>query len=353
MHKKRFVRFIFFIVILCVASLGMNFILSGKLTLKDFPLQEKWIVNLDGHVKTISTNGDQIIFARTAHELYALDVHSGEILWQHDLAWQGIPRPPIVSNGLVYLADGKRVWAFDQVNGDMKWMFQVPETAASVNFVSENVVVVEMLSEIFVLDAMDGSELWSKGECRWGGIHAYIEESHLYIPCIDGLTIMNPFTGEIELKAKVPFEIATVAYQEGAMYYSPNRNTVSAMSLQDQSMIWIKSFQGEGFRKFTVLGGYLSVTGDDQFCIFQRETGDREWCSDFTKPQDPTLIGNTLYILNGYLNNITAFDMMTGNRLGNLSVSGIRIFTVEKELMATTDDVLIFANGSKVIAFGE
>lgn len=353
MLKRWYFRFIFLVVIFCAVSLLMNFILSGKLTSKDFPLQERWTTNLDSHVETISTNGDQIIFARTVHQFYALDVHSGEILWQHDLAWQGIPRPPIVSNGIVYLADGKKIWAFDQMNGNVKWAFAVPETNASVNFVSENVVVVEMLDEISVLDTVDGTELWSKWDCRWGGIQAYVEGSYLYSPCIDGMTIVNASTGEVELETKVPFEIATVAYQDGMMYYLSNRNTVSALTLQDQNMIWIKLFKGDGFRKFKVLRNYLSVTGSDQFCIFQRETGDQVWCKDFIKPQDPTLIGNTLYVLNGYLNNIAAFDMLTGNKVGELSVSGIKFYTVEMELMATSNEVLVFGNGSKVIAFGE
>jgi len=130
MKKMCKLRLGILIILLSSIVFGLYIVFNGNLALKDFPLQELWSLKLDGEVKALSNNGDKIIFARTSKKLFALDKESGNILWQHDLEWQGIPKPPIISNGLVYLADGKAIWALDQENGSVKWTMEVPLASA-------------------------------------------------------------------------------------------------------------------------------------------------------------------------------------------------------------------------------
>lgn len=353
MLKKFLAYFGILIVIFSALFIMMSLIYNGSISEKHFPLQAQWVTDLNGGVETLSTNGDQIIFARTKEKPYALDVQSGKILWNHDLIWQGVPQPPIALNGTVYLADGKTIWALDQVNGSVKWKNEVPLSSASVEFVSEKVVVVEIASTIYVLDAIDGKTLWSKADCRYGKIQAYVESSRLFSPCIDGITAMNESTGEIEWVITEPFSVAKVAYQNNIMYYLPDRNTISALNLKNRNVLWKSGFTERGYIRFKVLGNYLSVSGSDRFFIFQRETGNQEWCTEFNNPQNPTLFGNMLFVFNGYQNNITAFEIATGNKIGELSINNLKVYITQKELMVTTDRILVFGNGSRLFAFGE
>jgi outer membrane protein assembly factor BamB len=352
---KKICKFRLGILIALLGSVvfGLCIGFNGNLALKDFPLQELWSSELDGEVKALSDNGDQIIFARTSKKLFALDKESGNILWQHDLVWQGIPKPPITSNGLVYLADGKAIWAFDQENGSVKWTMEVPLASASVEIISANVVVVKMSSYVFVLDAIDGTILWNKPECRYGDFPVYIENSYLYSPCLDNITTMNINNGEVVSDVQEPLVIAKVAYRDATMYYSPDRNSISALDLKTLSVLWESGFTGKGFREFRILGNYLVVTGSDKFCVFERETGNQLWCSDFNNPQNPVIIDNMLLLFDGFQNHISAFDIMTGNKLGDLSIKRINMFSVERELMVSIDNLLVFGNGSSVFALGK
>jgi outer membrane protein assembly factor BamB len=329
----------------------MCFIFNGDLKLNEFPLKEQWRSKLDGEVKAISNNGDQIIFARTRNKLYALEKETGKILWQQHLAWQGIPKPPIASNGVVYLADGKTIWALDQENGVVKWAQEVPLTSASVELISANVVVVKMSSTILTLNAIDGTVVWSKPECRYGDFPVYIENSYLYSPCLNNITTMNINNGEVVRDVQEPLVVAKVAYRDSTMYYSPDRNSISALDLGTLNVFWKSSFTGDGFREFKILRNYLVVTGSDQFCVCKRETGNQTWCSDFNNPQNPVIIENTLLVFDGFQNHISAFDIVTGKELGDLSIKRMNIFSVERELMVTIDNLLVFGNGSSVFAF--
>ena len=287
MIKNRISYVIILVAILVAAPVLAYLFHRGEVSLQNFPLHEKWTTKLNGRVETLSTDGDKVVFARTINRIYAIDVISGELIWQNDLSWQGIPQPPIISNGIVYLADGKSVWAFDQINGNVKWKYELPSSSASVDLVSGNFVVVEMSSDVIILQAADGTHLWDRPDCRYGKIQTYAVSSHLFSPCIDGLTKMDISTGKVEQVTDLPFIVATVAFQDDIMYYSPDRNSVAAINLQNQSEVWVTSFRAEGYRKFIVLGEYLSVTGSDRFCIIKRETGDLLWCSEYTKPQNP------------------------------------------------------------------
>lgn len=352
---KKIILFWLGILIIFLGSifLILCLIFNGSLILDDFPLQEQWRSKLDGEVTSLSTNGDQIIFARTSKKLYALNSESGEILWNHETAWQGIQKPPIASNGLVYLADGKAIWALVEENGNVKWTREVPLSSASVELISGNAVVVKMSSYIFVLDALDGSILWSTSECRYGDFPVYIDSKTLYSPCVNNITARDINNGKIIWNSQKPLVIAKVAYRDNTMYYSPDRKTLSAIDLQNLGTLWESGITSEGFREFTILGSHLIVTGSDKFSVFERGTGYQIWCSDFNNPQNPVVVGEILFMFNGFQNEITAFDILTGEKIGELSIKNLKMFSVERDLLVSIDDRIIFGNGSSIFSFGK
>lgn len=352
--KKKFLIWLgILVVFLGFGLFTLCLVFNGNLIVNDFPLQEQWRSKLDGEVRSLSTNGDQIIFARTSKKLYALNSESGEILWNHEMAWQGIQKPPIASYGLVYLADGKAIWALDEENGNVKWTREVPLSSASVELISDNVAVVKMSSYILVLDALDGSILWSTPECRYGDFPVYIDNKTLYSPCVNNITARDINNGEVIWDSQKPLVIAKVAYRDNTMYYSPTRNTLSAIDLQNLGTLWESSITSEGFREFTILGSHLVVTGSDKFSIFERETGNQLWCSNFNNPQNPVVVGEILFMFNGFQNNITAFDILTGEKIGELSIKNLKMFSVERDLLVSIDNRIIFGNGSSIFSFGK
>lgn len=353
MRKYRASFSVVIIAMLFIISMVLILFNDGRLILKNFPLRQRWSVNLGEQVQGISTNRDNIIFARTSRKLTAIEVDTGKILWEHKLAIQASSEPAIENNGIVYIADAKSIWAVDQVDGAVIWKAPVPMSVAKVRGASQNVVAVEGGSYIYVYKATDGSLLWSKPVCRYGGVLAYVDYSQVYVPCIGRIRAMNGSSGEIEWETEASFSVAKVAYQDGVMYYSPVRTAVSAYNLRNRSEIWVTPFQGKGYRLFKILRDNVYITGSDKICALQMATGDQLWCIDFKTPQNPTSIGNQLFVFNGYQNNISAYNIASGQKIGDLTVRNMKFYIIQGELMLSLDNTLIFGSDHRVFGYGQ
>ena len=130
-----------FVLIIFLVNLVFN---NGHLTSNNFPLQPRWSTDLGSSVEALSTNDAHVLFARTRNSLFAIDMQTGKILWKHSLTWQAIPKPPIASNGMVYLADGKTICALAQESGMTIWSQPIPYQEADVKSVSANFVAVDI-----------------------------------------------------------------------------------------------------------------------------------------------------------------------------------------------------------------
>jgi outer membrane protein assembly factor BamB len=138
------------------------------------------------------------------------------------------------------------------------------------------------------------------------------------------------------------------------MYYLPDQNTVSAFDLQNRNVLWNNTFEGEGYKNFEVLGEYLFVSGSNRFCVFHLKDGKQIWCtSEVNNPQPPAVLQETLFIFNGRQNMITAYNLASGTKIGELSIRRLKLFAVQKKIMSVSGGFLIFGNSSSVVAYGE
>ncbi len=348
--RKYAVSFVTFLLFIFGLLIIFN---NGRLFLNNFPLRQQWSVNLKEKIQGLSTNGDQIIFARTMRKLSAINVSSGKILWEHSLTRQAISEPAIEYKGIVYVADSKSILAFDQVNGREIWSVPAPTSVAKVKSVSKDVVAVESGPYIYTYSVTDGSLLWAHPACRYGGVQAYVDNFLVYIPCINRISAMDALSGEMAWEEEIPYTVTEVAYQDGVMYYSPERNSVSAYNLRDRKRIWETFFQGEGYRQFKIYGDKVYVIGSDKVCALPIATGAQMWCIDLKESQNPTVIGNSLYVFNGYQNSISEFNISSGQKIGDLTVRNLKFFIIRRELMLSVEDILVFGSDNRVFGYKE
>ncbi len=94
---------------------------APSLAAEGFPLSEKWAAKLAGNVEQLSLADDDILIARTMTAVYALDIHSGRVIWQQDIAWHFSDEPVKAENGILFLTDGESVLALNQSDGKVLW----------------------------------------------------------------------------------------------------------------------------------------------------------------------------------------------------------------------------------------
>ena len=338
------VIFLVFLICLVIPAFARTTYQSDK-----FPLEEKWSVHLPNSIEAISVDGD-IIFARTTDALYALHIDAGRILWSHKLSWQPAPKPAIARNGVVYVADGKTLWVLNEKNGSIAWKYSVSYYTASVADVSNKFVVLWDLNFYDVINSLDGSTILKiPYSCR-AYEPAYIDGSNVNFICRAIITIDIPSGNKI-MAEKAGGMGGNTGEGDGIIYYSPSQPLIVAFDTRSQSKIWQTPKSISGIEHFNVWRDYLFFTDLDEFCALQRKDGEILWCSPIQYPQNPTVIGDVVYIFNGNSTQIAAINIENGKITGKLTLGNFNFFSTYRELMASSGGWLIFGSNREIFAF--
>lgn len=349
--NARFVSVIAVLLILLLVFWGH--ILGTSYTNKDFPLSEKWSLRLGGNIQHLSLVDNQILLVMTRTKLFALDGTSGDIFWEHDLHWQTMTKPALAQNGLVFLTDEQGISALDQSDGNILWQQPVSRAQnAQIVSVSDDVVAVGYPPYLNVHDVASGVLLWSEPVCR-ERVEPYIYGGNVYVPCY-GVAAMDIGTGEIVWEIESPDRIWHAGYADGVMYSSPDRRAVIAFDLESHETLWRTPLDSKRMQEFKIVGEYLLLTDYEKFCVLQRTDGYIFWCADTGwKIQNPVLMGGVGYIFNGPQTVMYAFDATDGTKIGELVLAKFGFITIYRQLLVSSDELLFFAHGEKIFAFGE
>lgn len=363
--KKRWIKrigiFTLAILVACAVVGSIIRISFGtSLTSKEFSLSEKWATNLQGSIEQITIVENSVIIVRTMTEIYALNVRSGNILWQQSLVWHFSYQPVLAKNGILFLTDGKGVLALNQFDGKVLWQQDLRHpSGAEVVDVTQNLVAVNDPPYLVMYQASDGTLLWDKMVCREPA-QAYFFDTNIVVPCY-GLNAIDALSGETVWETQSEDGVDRIwksAFTDGVIYFSQDLKNITAYDVKNRKQLWKTPLTKENvsFQAYKVMKDHLFVTMDDQVCALHRDDGRNAWCTgDLIKPRNPTSFEQILYLLNGLQKGISAYDLQNGSQIGRLDFPTYIFITVEndKQLMVSSDEFLIFANGEKIYAYGK
>ena len=351
--KKKVILWIGIFLLLMIAYFVSRSFLGTTFTSNNFPLSEKWSTRFGNDIQQISIIDNKIVLARTAAELYAMDVKSGKVLWHHTSGWSNANEPAFAKNEIVFFTDDKWILALNQADGEILWqkLLDSPQSAQVVDASQDKVAVFDT-ENLKVYQTFDGTLLWSKHVCR-NSTQAYFYDTNLYFPCL-GLDAVDIKTGHTVWETHSDEIVWAAAYADGVMYSSPDLDSITAFDLQNQKQIWSTHLASDPEQGFTISDEYLFMTDQSKFCVLLRNSGKVLWCTrNIINPQNPVKVGNIVYIFNGLQNTITAFDLSSGNRIGKLFMSNLNIFTLFRHILVSSDELMIFGSGHEVFAFGK
>ena len=354
MNKKWKTRVGWIFLATLVVYIVLKSTVSISFASENFPLSEKWSTRLRSNIQQISIIDNQIVLVKTAAEIHALEVKSGKLLWHRATGYRlGNDEPALAKNGIVFFTDSKWVWALNQSDGEILWQQQLYSEDAEVVDVSTDMVAVFDWHQIFVYKATDGSLLLREQPvCRNSNL-AYIYDAKLYFPCA-GMIAVSIDTGETVWETKENSAITAAAYSDGVLYSDSSVDIITAFELENQKQIWSVPLPSGRVREIKVVDEFLLVSDGNYLCVLQRQDGRKLWCTDSAiAQQNPAKLGDTVYILNSTQNMITAFDIHSGTKFGQLRMSNFKPFTTFGQLMVSSDELLIFANGKEIFAFGK
>lgn len=350
-----------FLLLLSVTIFSQNVLQNLPFTVRplagaDFPLDQKWSHNLSNSiinsVEYLSSGVNGTIIARTNDTLYSLQTDTGDILWSFPLTKQIYLPQTMVADGKVYVVDKDALWALDALTGEVIWERVLLYKNSLLVSASNTLVLVNQVSSILAYDAVSGNILWQLPVGR-GRIQAYIDGEYVYIPD-DGIMKVDSKTGEI-LETFGQDSIGSNDFHDGVIYYA---DTVSdmffAFDVRQQIELWKVSIPYSGFPKVKVDNEYVLV-GDSSFLyVTLRDDGTLVWKIEITFPQNPSLVGERLFVFGGVDHVIHAFDLRSGELVGSLRISipGV-LFVEDRRNMFSLDGLLIFARGDTLYSYGE
>ena len=356
MNANKIFRLGKFITIFLIVYGIAGWLIGTWFDTENFPLSQKWSTRLWGDVRQLSLIDNQIVLARTELEIYAINVQFGQILWHRDTTSGAMIAPALTGNGTIFFVDGDGVQALRQSDGKTIWTQQhlryIDE--AFVAAVSQGVVAVNGGGYLSVLDAANGSVLWSKYVCR-NTISPYFYGPNIYVPCF-GISVLDIHSGELVAETISADRIWTAGYVDNVMYSSADAEYITAYDLSKQTQIWRTHLSNDANGEFKIMGKLLFFTDTAQVCVMTRNKGDILWCRTERRMQNPVKFNNIAYVFDGSKKIITALDIENGAPIGKLFLRNLNLGLVgwtNEQLMLSTDDLLIFSSGREIFAFGK
>jgi outer membrane protein assembly factor BamB len=318
---------------------------------KGLPIVQRWAVKLNDATHEISGTSDEtMILVRTNRAIYALLAETGETVWSFDLEPQAELSPALATSGRVFITDSKNIWSLSQQNGRILWRQSLPETRGRVVSANSQVVLINQRSkDIRAYDANTGQFLWN---IRTGGgaIEAYIDQNQVYIPDY-GLKSIDLLTGKV-LWEEIGNVIGSSSYEDGIIYYTSG-DQIFAYDARSQIELWKVNLVATGFRKFKIYQDYVLVTDADYLYAFNKTTGDLHLKVRLSYPVNPTLIGDHIYVREGFKQAIQVFRLSTGEKIGTIQVSLPQLFFVEHQNVTSVAGLLIFSRNQVLYGYQE
>ncbi len=321
-----------------------------------FPLKQIWETRLKDKIEHLSISDDGFVFVRTKRTLTCLSADTGEVQWTFGISKQIISSPAVIHDRGVYLADGKMIWALDPKNGNPFWRKPLEDSAAWVTDVDDKSLLVNMPSdEARAYTTADGELLWSTFVSSRGPMNAYLDEDIAYI--IDlSIKALDTQTGKT-LWSKESGIVSRNAYDnEGVLFYEywensdSSQKSIRAFDVHSQKRLWETKVSDENINRIVTHENNVIVLGSDKVHVMRSNDGVVVWEVGFFEPRLAAVVGEDIYILEGFNRKIRAFQLATGKYLGALQTVPV-IFEVKEERMIANQGTLIYADNDTLYGF--
>ncbi len=237
--------------------------------------EEIWQVPNAGWSSATPTTADGVIYSGSHDSyLYALDAKTGQVLWRFKTDGR-IKATPVVCEGVVYFGSTDYYfYAVDAQTGIEKWRFKTERKIETQATIANGLVCLGISNlSIYILDAITGEQKYS-----YFGLMPMLINSVLYLGRGDNVYAIDIHTGEQKWCAQV-----------GLLKHSP-----------------------------VVLDGTVFCVNRNGIYALDESTGTQKWCYRCTVYETPVFVDNLIYIGHGnYMNieHVHVVNSQTGREL--------------------------------------
>jgi outer membrane protein assembly factor BamB len=241
------------------------------------PAEEAWRTTLPFPPSAAAAMDDTRVYIPLEGEHFAaLDRATGATVWTQDIesAW-----PPLIHDGVVYLAASDELHALDAATGDHRWRVSLGRgPMAPMATIPDAVVVLVAPDELWAFRRSDGSRLWGTAlGGRSGRASMAVNETGIYVAHVDRLARVRPADGSIRWDRQLPGEIASTSVARDRVFAGSTSNEIYALDLDRGRLAWKFRFGGDVVG-VTVSGDLVFVVSlDNMIRALNRSNGNQIW----------------------------------------------------------------------------
>jgi outer membrane protein assembly factor BamB len=245
----------------------------------------------------------------------AIDRETGATAWTVDIesAW-----PPLVHEGVVYLAASDELHALDAATGNHKWRVPLGRGAmAPMAIAPTTLIVLVAPDEVWAFRTSDGERLWiTPIGGRSGRVSMAVDADGIYVSLVDRLVRVMPTDGSLRWDRMLPGQLTSTSVARDRVFVGSTNNEVFAFDPDRGRLLWRFRFGGD------VVG--IAASDDLVFVVsldnlvrgLNRSNGNQRWRRALTtRPVGPPHVFAGVVAVPGAAS-LATFNSRTGEPIG-------------------------------------
>lgn len=283
------------------------------------PAEQAWQATLPFSAAAGGAMDDARVYVPLAGEhFFAIDRETGKTAWTVDIEsdW-----PPLVRDGVVYLAASDELHALDAATGNRLWRVPLGRGAIAPMATTEQALVVLVApDEVWAFNPSDGRVLWTTPLGGLGGrsgrVSMVVNETGIYVAVFDRLFRVMPTDGSLRWDRQLPGEIASIAVARDRILAGSTSNEAYAFDPDRGRLIWKFRFGGDVVGIAAKDDLVFVVSLDNLVRALNRSNGNQIWKRALaTRPVAAPLVFDGVVAVAG-AESVTTFNSKSGAPIG-------------------------------------
>jgi outer membrane protein assembly factor BamB len=245
----------------------------------------------------------------------AIDRETGATAWTVDIesAW-----PPLVHDGVVYLAASDELHALDAATGNHRWRVPLGRGPMAPMAMAPNALIVLVApDEVWAFSASDGNRLWiTPIGGRSGRVSMAVNASGIYVSLVDRLVRIMPTDGSLRWDRMLPGQLASTAVARDRVFVGSTSNEIFAFDPERGRLLWRFPFGGDVVGIAASDDRVFVVSLDNLVRALNRGNGNQVWKRALTtRPVAPPQVFDGVVAVPG-ATSVATFNSKTGEPIG-------------------------------------
>jgi outer membrane protein assembly factor BamB len=286
------------------------------------PSEKAWLVTLPSAPSAAAAMDEARVYIPLQGEhIVALDRATGDTVWTIDIEsnW-----PPLVSNGVLYIAASDELHAIDAATGDRKWRVPLGRGPMSA-LATANDTIVALVSPdgVGAFRSSDGQLIWQMSlGGKAGPASMSIDAGRVFVAIGDRLVCLDLADGAKRWDLMLPGTLRSPVAANHRVFVGSTSNAFYGIRQDDGGVAWTFRVGGDVIGATVDRDRVYVASLDNVLRCLKQDNGNQVWKRALaTRPVAPPETVGGIVVVSGLAYPLSTFNAKTGVALANLDPS--------------------------------